>query len=64
MNKIENENDLLEMVADSMNCSIAYWQSIKDVIEKNIIISRTVCTRSYITESEYLKLSQKKWIGK
>lgn len=64
MDKIEKQNDLLEMVADSMNCSIVYWQSIKDAIENNIIISRTVCTSSYISESEYLKLKQKKWIGK
>lgn len=64
MNNVDDKMDLLKMIANSMDCSIVYWNRIEDTIEQNIIISKILDTNSYITEYEYIKLSQKKWIGK
>lgn len=64
MNNKEDKMNLLEMIAKSMNCSIAYWTNVDDIIEQDITISRIIDTSSYISDYEYKKLIQKSWVGK
>ncbi|MDY2883699.1 MAG: hypothetical protein SOT71_13700 [Romboutsia timonensis] len=64
MDNKEDKMNLLQVLAKSMNCSVAYWKNVDDIIERDIIISRVVDTKSYINVYEDKKLMEKSWIGK
>lgn len=51
--------DLLNKVAESMDCNVVKYNDINDAINKEVSFSNFVDTSSYITKEELSKLKQK-----